>query len=260
MADWYPHAVRVPANRASGPHDTSYPWRGVIHTTESSTYTPSTADYFGHSNYPHLTVHGTNVYQHLPLSQFAFALANELGGVETNRARAVQIEVVARAAQPDWPADLVITVAALMRWVEEQTGIKREAPHFVSYPSSYGLGAPQRMGALRWREFNGWCGHQHVAENSHGDPGAIPIRALLEDDMALSDDDKVWIAKKFAAVPNAVASVSIDEALSLRLALRRTERRTQQLLEMVAALSADDVASAKRIAAEVRKELAAALQ
>jgi hypothetical protein len=29
-----------------------------------------------------------------------------------------------------------------------------------------------------WNAFNGWCGHQHVPENSHWDPGKLNIDHL----------------------------------------------------------------------------------
>jgi hypothetical protein len=31
-----------------------------------------------------------------------------------------------------------------------------------------------------WNAFTGHCGHQHVPENDHGDPGAFPITAILD--------------------------------------------------------------------------------
>lgn len=228
MSDWYPHAIRVPANRSSGAYADGYPWRGVIHTTESDTYTPSAANYFGHSNYPHFTVDGNNVYQHVPLDRYAFALANASGGVETNRARAVQIEVVARAAKPDWPDATVNSLRQAMRWIEAQTGITHDHPRFVGYPASYGVAADQRMSVAKWRAFNGWCGHQHVPENSHGDPGAIGIGALLEDDMPLSKDDVDRIAK---AVRQEILGATFKDGTDVREAIRRTHRRTERIEE-----------------------------
>lgn len=206
MSDWCPFAKKVKANATGGSFVAGYPLRGVLHSTESDRYVPSTSSYFGHRNWPHFTVYGTDVYQHIPITTAARALANPAGGVETNRAGAIQIEVVARAAKPAWPADLRVTVAKLMRWIEEQTGIRRTAPKFVPYPFSYGVHAKQRMSAPDWRSFNGWCGHQHVPENSHGDPGAIPILALLarqEPDVTPADH-----AKFAQAVVDAVKPLS----------------------------------------------------
>ena len=30
-----------------------------------------------------------------------------------------------------------------------------------------------------WNDFDGWCGHQHVPENEHWDPGKLDIGRLL---------------------------------------------------------------------------------
>jgi hypothetical protein len=30
-----------------------------------------------------------------------------------------------------------------------------------------------------WNNFDGWCGHQHVPENEHWDPGKLDIGRLL---------------------------------------------------------------------------------
>jgi hypothetical protein len=35
------------------------------------------------------------------------------------------------------------------------------------------------MSAAKWTSFTGHCGHQHVPENLHGDPGAFPMVAIL---------------------------------------------------------------------------------
>jgi hypothetical protein len=34
------------------------------------------------------------------------------------------------------------------------------------------------MTFAQWRSFYGWCGHQHVPENVHGDPGSLPWAAI----------------------------------------------------------------------------------
>jgi hypothetical protein len=31
-----------------------------------------------------------------------------------------------------------------------------------------------------WKMFSGWCGHQHVPNNDHTDPGAIDIDSLMD--------------------------------------------------------------------------------
>jgi hypothetical protein len=36
------------------------------------------------------------------------------------------------------------------------------------------------MSFAEWEAFKGICGHQHVPENDHGDPGNFPIKRLIE--------------------------------------------------------------------------------
>ncbi len=35
------------------------------------------------------------------------------------------------------------------------------------------------MTAAKWDNYNEWCGHEHVPNNDHGDPGALDIKSLL---------------------------------------------------------------------------------
>lgn len=175
---WAPFATRLPLPSA-GAWVSGYPFRGVIHTTEGSTASGAFAAYNASGNAPHFTVATGQVWQHIPLDQAAKALVNLSGGVETNRARAVQIEVVGFAAQPLWSDALIRTMRQLMVWLEANCGIKATAPTFKAYPASYGLSNGVRMSNAAWTAFNGWCGHQHVPENDHGDPGAINMSRLL---------------------------------------------------------------------------------
>lgn len=202
MKAWCPFAQVDKANVTTPGYVDGYPWRGVLHTTESYTYPSARQDYYGHTYWPHFTVDGPILLQHLPITASARALENPAGGVETNRARAIQIEVCWQAAKPDWDDDTFHTTAAAIGWINEQTGIQAVGPAFVGYPASYGIKARQRMDAASWRSFNGWCGHQHVPENDHGDPGAIAIKALLQQggDMVASsrqgltqkDIERIW--------------------------------------------------------------------
>ena len=43
-------------------------------------------------------------------------------------------------------------------------------PTFLPYPESYGP-TQVRMSPAQFARFEGICGHQHVPENTHGDPG-----------------------------------------------------------------------------------------
>ncbi len=73
------------------------PWRIVLHTTE----TASMPSYRSGNTAPHLTYDpGTRIwYQHTSLQTAARALRNPAGGVQTNRERALQVEIICYSAK-----------------------------------------------------------------------------------------------------------------------------------------------------------------
>lgn len=170
---------------------------GVIHTTEG----PTLYDYNGGGSAPTVTAvpdfAGQRLvwHQHFDIDESARALVNAAGGVSTNTANAFQIELVGTcdpATHTKWtsqgtkhiywpepPAWAVRDLAWLMRWLRDQHGIPLTgATEWMAYPASYGA-SRVRMSFDQWRNFTGWCGHQHVPENDHGDPGALPFARIL---------------------------------------------------------------------------------
>lgn len=177
MELWYPKAKRD-LFQSAGRFTLDMPWRGVLHTMEGS-YAGSRVIYSRSGVAPQFSVELGQVYQHMPLDEAGRALVNLAGGVQTNLARAVQIEVAGYATRP-WPTATITATRDLMIWIEAQTGIVPEAPlAFKPYPSSYGAANGVRMAPAQWNAFNAWCGHMHCPENLHGDPGAAPIDQLL---------------------------------------------------------------------------------
>lgn len=179
--EWYPEATKAELEN-SGPMFVT-PWRGVLHTTEGGSYAGAYGAYKANRSAPHFTVsfEGSKfrVWQHVPLNRAARALANKGGGVETNRTRCIQIEIVGFAAQSgNFPSAYLDGIARLMRWIEANTGIKRQGPG-RAFASAYGQSS-LRFNHAEWNSFSGWCGHCHVPENNHWDPGTINIDALLQ--------------------------------------------------------------------------------
>lgn len=164
------------------------PARGVLHTTECATYGGARTAYLASRVSPHFTIGTEGCWQHVDVDRAASALVNIIGGVETNRLSAIQIEVVGFADQPNWPDRLVAAVRDLMIWIEAETGVVPWAPPLWGGLDAYGLRTPYRMTDETWLKFNGWCGHQHVPENAHWDPGRIPIDRLLERTPMPGDD------------------------------------------------------------------------
>ena len=183
MEAFYPGAKQIIFVGPTGGSYVGAPFRGVIHTTQSVSYTPSKFEYYGHSNPPHFTVaksaNGARVFQHYSIKVAARALANADGGVQTNRQNAIQIEIAWRAENiAALPLPMKDALRALIRWISRECNIQRRAPPFLGH-EAFGSGSAARMEFEEWNSFNGWCGHQHVPENVHWDPGKIDIAYLL---------------------------------------------------------------------------------
>lgn len=173
---------------------------GVIHTTEGTTL----PTYGGGASAPNFTAvpdipnKRLKWYQHFDFDVSSRALVNKAGGVETNTLNAVQVELVGtcdparrtswnglRAGTgylfwPDAPDWALRELAKFVAWAYAAHGVKlRSAVTFKAYPGSYGATAT-RLTPAAWTQYYGWCGHQHVPENDHGDPGDLDVPRVLE--------------------------------------------------------------------------------
>lgn len=171
----------------------------VLHTTEGRTL----PGYGGGGSAPNLTAvpdfdaKKLKWYQHFDIETSSRALVNLRGGAETNTANVCQVELVGTcdtkthkkwkaAGQqhiywPDAPDWALQAVATFLAWMHEQHGVPLSGPReWPAYPGSFGKGNGVRMTAAKWNRFKGICGHLHVVENDHGDPGAIDFAALLK--------------------------------------------------------------------------------
>jgi len=167
----------------------------VWHTTEGT----SLPSYSGGSSAPNFTAvpdfkaKRLVWYQHFDFDTSARALVNKAGGVETNTLNVCQVEIVGTCDPsahrkwgstqhlyaPELPDWAIRDLGAFARWANEQHGVPlTSGMPFKAYPSSYGETAVRMTGA-QWSRFKGHCGHQHVPENDHGDPGAFPMAAVL---------------------------------------------------------------------------------
>jgi hypothetical protein len=169
----------------------------VWHTTEGT----SLPSYSGGSEAPNFTAvpdfkaKRLVWYQHFDFDVSARALVNATGGVETNTLNVCQVEIVgtcdpathkkwgstAHLYAPELPDWAIRDLAAFAKWAHDQHGVPlTSAVTFKAYPGSYGPGNGVRMSGAKWASFTGHCGHQHVPENLHGDPGLLPMAAILE--------------------------------------------------------------------------------
>lgn len=186
--DWLPEATRDEHAR-SFPWQESAPTKGVLHTTE----TVGWPGYDGWTIMPHATVmpfpgKGVIVRQHLPFSQGSFALVHAAGEEPTNGAHAFQFELVGTCDKSGphgayyWPAAddqvLLALYQKVIRPLSDAFGIPLHTPAWKPYPNSYGDNGV-RLGWVQWHAYSGWCGHEHVVENDHGDPGNFPWSRLI---------------------------------------------------------------------------------
>ena len=170
----------------------------VLHTTEGFDW----PGYGGGDSAPNYTYKpGFNERgrwrAHFPDEKSSRALRNLSGGVETNTLNAIQVELIGtcdpahrntwsgKVAGRDyvyWPeatAGQLRDVALFLADLHKRHGLRLRAPKpFIAYPASYGE-HDERMTFAEWRNVTGVVGHQHVPENSHGDPGNIAIGAIL---------------------------------------------------------------------------------
>lgn len=166
------------------------PWRIVWHSTEvDGRYKPrADGSYFGGASPPHFTVDAEQVWQHIDTSVSSYALVHNGGTVETNRARAIQIEVMGRAAEaPDWDPAVYANMARLARWLEETHRVPATTvDEFHFYPPENGIrlngNEPWRFTPGDWLAFSGHCAHQHVPGNLHGDCGKLRLDLLFADE------------------------------------------------------------------------------
>lgn len=195
---------------------------GVVHTTEGT----SLPSYGGGATAPNFTAvpdfgrKKLKWYQHFRVDTSSRALVNAPGGVETNTANSLQVELVGTCdltthkrwndqgarhifwpAAPDWAQ---LEVAKFVRWLADEHGLPMKSElggsplPFKAYPGSYGSNGV-RLSYSQWRSFTGWLGHQHVPENHHGDPGALPMQRILA-----FARDKTWEKEDLDMTPEQV--------------------------------------------------------
>jgi Putative peptidoglycan binding domain len=182
--------VTVLKNGVSGGSFTGGPPKIVLHTTEGS----GLPSYEGGLTAPHLTVQFMDsatgfmeIHSHTPLGVASRSLKNAPGGVETNRDGVIQIEIIGTSDPrmghtltyiPAINGACKTALAGLLNELAELRGMRRNIlpkERWVSYPSSAGFNAPQRLSLSAWDSFEGVCGHEHPPENDHGDPGSLWI-------------------------------------------------------------------------------------
>lgn len=163
---------------------TSGPRKLVLHTTEGA-LEGALAAYANKRVVPHFTWDRASRrrLQHVDTDRSVSALANDSGGVQTNRDGAIQVEITGFAADShNWSDSDLRWIAEGIKEVCEVEGIDwRNFRTFVGEEAGTIAreDAPQRMSFAEWDAFDGVCGHQHVPENHHWDPGRLNYPRIL---------------------------------------------------------------------------------
>ncbi len=178
---WVDGVATVKATKY-GPAFIGAPWRGVLHTTEGSTVQGAIDGSFRPNNWwPHFTVNlDTDEYlQHVPLNVGSRALSDH--NVKANAANCIQIEIVGFAAKsPQRSADALAKLRSFILQIHEHVPIAFETSRNFLDASGVNHTPANRMKPDEWYRFAGWCGHQHVPNESHWDPGAIDAAQVFK--------------------------------------------------------------------------------
>jgi peptidoglycan hydrolase-like protein with peptidoglycan-binding domain len=182
----------LPNTAATGPgtmYD-GYAWKFVNHSTEGPPGSiAGTISLFKSSpaSCPHFMIDPMGTHrrvQFIPWTWSACALRGGAGGWQTNRGRAVQMEICGYARDSaNWSDDALWIIADTIADV-----IKDGCPIDPNnMPDDFGLrgtlatmSSPQRMSWEAWRGFDGVTAHVRVPNNDHWDCGTINSHRLRE--------------------------------------------------------------------------------
>jgi len=187
----------------------------VLHTTETETI----PGYLNGEVAPHLTYDPANDrwVQHNSFVIAGRALFNGPGGGETNRQNALQVEIVcysdkgiADKVDGIWVGDLEIdhiaAIRAFIDWCVDNYDVKLKWPgkQALSYGGANAPGFRMTMSA--WEAFDGVCGHQHIPENYHWDPGALDWATLMAE-----EEEEVVTPEDISKIASASATATLNK-------------------------------------------------
>jgi len=170
---------------ATGPVTLKAPRAGVLHTTEGSfesAYSEFKTKFAPHFLLGRDKAGKVRIVQFVSLGQYASALENHAGGVETNTIAVAQIELVAHSKTAPWQVDAgtLDALASLLAELHTECGIPLTRPFPDKMPPQpWAVESFSRRHAGKWGKTAGWYGHVEIPENSHWDPGAYKWSQLL---------------------------------------------------------------------------------
>jgi len=214
MIPRYPKALWIGDGQSGGSY-TSGPYKVVLHTTE----TRGIPGYNDGRYAPHMTYspRSRTFYQHTEFTVAARALKNGAGGVQTNRDSALQLEIICYSNKSmaervnGLPVnrlshDNLDDIRDFILW----TGVDLSWPgrKALSYGQANATGF--RLSGPAWDNYSAVCGHQHVPENTHWDPGDFDWDYLIGggDDLALTPYEQEQLARFLKELDDVNSNVS----------------------------------------------------
>lgn len=208
MIDWLPGYEQVPITKGTGPGTMmdGYAWKLVLHSTESGFGSIAAVnDLFrsranqGFLSAPHFCIDpGTRrKVQYIPISWSAVALRGGRNGYETNRGRAIQVEICGKADEAEhWSDDVLDFIAS---WCADvvNAGVPIDLNQVTTDDrrGTYAIeNSPYRFTGEEWKKFPGLCDHANVPFNDHYDVGRLNkhrIAELAKKKLALPEEDEV---------------------------------------------------------------------
>lgn len=180
MDEWLPGYERVQITGCTGPNSyvSGYPWRIVLHTTESPFNSGDGIINFFKSNpcsTPHFMLDPGNSrkVQFIPVTWSAAALKSGRNGYETNRGHSIQVEICGKADEAQGWSDFVLQFIG--SWIADiiRAGYPVNLDNVTAsdYKGTVATeSSPYRLSPEAWKRFDGVCGHIDVPFNDHYDP------------------------------------------------------------------------------------------
>jgi len=178
-----PSAIWAPFTGSAGmPHARAVN-KVVLHRTQGSTAQGAFGVYTHHQVEPHFTADAApsvnKIWQHVDTGRAAHSLrVHDRDGV-------IQVEIVGfseRAAE--WTSTEYRNLVVMLRPVFEHHGIPYTSTVSRPWPRTgdegYGTESRRRMTSTEFHNYSGVCGHSHVPDNSHWDPGDFDIGLWLD--------------------------------------------------------------------------------
>lgn len=184
MSIWLPEFKQIRCEKKGFNYTTQGPYRLVIHTTEIGELgtIPLT-----HINPPQLWADlNKNIYlQGISLDKAGYSLKHPSDTIDTNGLFCVQVTIIGFANDiqhysDEWYKKLALNV---VKPICDAVGIdyqvykefKGEGDVLLASTTSV-----NRMSTDEWANFNGVCGHQHVPNNAHLDPGKLEYQKVID--------------------------------------------------------------------------------